>query len=417
MFHWFAFLFERKARSASIRRRMILEQLEDRDLPSASVVLASLRDAGLRTQAQKDFLRDGSLTRSDMIAIFGEVDHDGVVTQTELSDLRALVANGSELGMPLYVQDLSGKVVGYDPANKVFQNHTLLPTGQLTAWKTGTQLEDLVDKWFLGEDLPTPTNDDGEVFKYAKVSGSLFGSGGPSNLDVDQGDLGDCYLLSALGAIAAHSPQAIKDMFLDNGDGTFTVRFFKQVGSQEVADFVTVDRELPVDQWGRFIFANMGQFVNQATNVLWVALAEKAYAQLAQSGWSRASDGMGSANSYHTIISGFGGEAMQQIMGEATQFVYTLNRATVASLIADLKAGDLVTIASVSSPPDSSHLVGDHDYYVTGYNASTQRFTVVNPWGASLQNIGTLQLTAAQLQNDFYEFDASAGSVFHQPWH
>ena len=59
-------------------------------------------------------------------------------------------------------------------------------------------------------------------------------------------------------------------------------------------------------------------------------------------------------------------------------------------------SGLLVTIASVSSPPDSSHLISNHDYYVTGYNAVTQRFTVFNPWGAGLQNIGTLQLTAAQ---------------------
>lgn len=417
MFHWFAFLFKRKSRPASLRCRMLLEQLEGRDLPSAWPGLASLRDVGIRMEAQKDFFRDGSLNRSDMIAIYREAAHDGLVTQMELSDLRALVAHSSDLGMPLYVQNLSRKVVGYDLANKYFQHHTLCATGQLTAGKTGNQLDNLIDKWFLGKDLPTPVNEYGDLFRYQTAAGRLFGSGGPSYLDVSQGDLGDCYLLSALGEIAARSPQAIKDMFLDNNDGTFTVRFFKQAGGREIEDFVTVDRKLPIDQWGGFIFANMGQPANQPGNVLWVALAEKAYAQLAQSGWSRPQDSLGSINSYRTISRGFGGRAVQQIMGEPSQFVFTLDSTTVTGLIADLRAGDLVTIASVRSPPASSKLIGGHDYYVTGYNAGTQTFTVVNPWGAGLQGIGTLQLTAAQLKNYFYEFDVSAGTATHVSWH
>ena len=52
-----------------------------------------------------------------------------------------------------------------------------------------SQLQDLVDKWFLGEDLPTidMQNLSGESVSYAPASGTLFGSGGPSYQDVFQG--------------------------------------------------------------------------------------------------------------------------------------------------------------------------------------------------------------------------------------
>ena len=48
----------------------------------------------------------------------------------------------------------------------------------------------------------------------------------PSHNNEDQGELGDCYLISSLGTIADSSPAAIQNMFIDNGDGTWTVRFY-----------------------------------------------------------------------------------------------------------------------------------------------------------------------------------------------
>ncbi len=41
-----------------------------------------------------------------------------------------------------------------------------------------------------------------------------------------QGELGDCYFISSLGTIANEDPAAIEDMFINNGDGTYTVRFY-----------------------------------------------------------------------------------------------------------------------------------------------------------------------------------------------
>lgn len=48
----------------------------------------------------------------------------------------------------------------------------------------------------------------------------------PSVNDIQQRDLGDCYLESALGSLVLHAPNRLKDCIRDNGDGTVTVRFF-----------------------------------------------------------------------------------------------------------------------------------------------------------------------------------------------
>lgn len=86
-------------------------------------------------------------------------------------------------------------------------------------------------------------------------------------------------------------------MFIDNGDGTFTVRFF----NNGVADYVTVDRYLPTTS-NRAAYAGWGGGeASSSMNELWVALAEKAYAQLGASGWSRPGN---NRNSYSDIEGG-----------------------------------------------------------------------------------------------------------------
>jgi len=51
----------------------------------------------------------------------------------------------------------------------------------------------------------------------------LFASTGPSPLDVDQGDMGDCWLMSALGSAAKANPNSIRQTVVALGDGTYAV--------------------------------------------------------------------------------------------------------------------------------------------------------------------------------------------------
>src|SRR5205085_5846272 len=115
---------------------------------------------------------------------------------------------------------------------------------------------------------------------YKPAAGTLFGAAGPSFIDVEQGSLGDCWYMADLEEVAFKSPSLIRDMFIDNGDYTYTVRFFRN--GSDTPDYVTVDRFLPVRDdsdlatptWGhnRFIFGNQGDLYSDSNNKIWVAL-------------------------------------------------------------------------------------------------------------------------------------------------
>ena len=234
--------------------------------------------------------------------------------------------------MPGYVQVLSGDVINdNNPADAQYQGAAL---GKLTVGGSTAVLTDLVNKWFLGLDLPSiqgayvagsfaPANKYSSASAYS--SDPLFSSAGPSYKDLQQGELGDCYFLSALASIADASPQAIKNMFIDNGDGTYTVRFFTAKG---IADYVTVNTALPlfvqVTTTPHTPPAKNGTLSDARPNVttslayeglgvgnsLWLALAEKAYAEWDETG----NEGRGGVNAYRDIANGWSGDVYNQVL-------------------------------------------------------------------------------------------------------
>ena len=254
-----------------------------------------IQTAAIRTVADTEY-QDGVLSRNDMISIFNVVEQAGAITSAEMADLQAIVNDTALFGGANYVQVLSSDVVLGNTANAHYQGAAL---GNLAVGSSATQLTDLVDKWFLGTDHPTATDDFGNTYTYSQVSGVLFGANGPSYTDVRQGEIGDCYFLASLAEIALQNPTAITGMFIVNGDGTYTVRFFN--GSQ--AQYVTVDQQLPTTSCGTLIFDGLGSSATSASNVLWVALAEKAYVEINECGWIRPSSWGGGLNVY-TDISG-----------------------------------------------------------------------------------------------------------------
>src|SRR5262249_28063160 len=149
------------------------------------------------------------------------------------------------------------------------------------------------------------------------ASGTMFGGGVNGPLDVNQGGDADCYFIAALGEVAYKTPSAIYNMFIDNGDNTWTVRFFN--GS--TPDYVTVDRYYPANGRGYFIFDNSAHRLSDTSNKLWVAAAEKAYAQIAEEGWTRGT-GANMANSYGSINYGDPQNTLREITGLATSGHY-----------------------------------------------------------------------------------------------
>jgi hypothetical protein len=201
--------------------------------------------------------------------------------------------------------------------------------------------------------------------------------------------------MSELGEVARYSPQTITNMFIDNGDGTYTVRFFH--GSSEA--FVTVNTELPNDHAGDgAYFAGWG-FVGtvpnayyDGNNVLWVALAEKAYVQLSESGW----DGHGTTNAYANI--GTGGDpatVYSVITGHsANDITFSGPSASITTTMVNLmNSGHALTLTTKTNQTGlDAGFVANHLYMVVGYNAANQTFEVVNPWNdTGSQGVGVVQ--------------------------
>jgi hypothetical protein len=355
----------------------------------------NLNDLGIISQ-MRTLTADNQLSRNDAIAVLRNTKDGNIIDNDEFNDLKKIVANFSNaananlFNTQDYVRVLTNKVVNGDPANT---NTNGTNIGNLAANSNSTQLESLIGKWFLGLDRPdtkyvdqygNPFLDEyGDpivdeygnpiVFDYKFVSGGSLFQNGASYTDIYQGDLGDCYFLAALASNAFRSPSTIASMFIDNGDNTYTVRFY----NNGVADYVTVDRYLPVDKNGTFIYARQkaddwGK-PSDSANEWWYALAEKAYAQLNESGWI----GQNGTNSYSGIIEGFERNTIKQVSGLNVNEYVGLD---LDNIVNAFTSGKWVTIGSKSSGV-ANNIVEGHAYVLVGYDPDTLTFKLFNPWG------------------------------------
>jgi hypothetical protein len=225
-----------------------------------------------------------------------------------------------------------------------------------------------------------------EAAAYSPVIGTLFNDnpssasyGKPSYLDVQQGSLGDCWLLASLAEVAAREPAVIQSMFTYEGNSlvngsvvaTYSVRFYMNVGSSLVAEYVNVDTQLPP----RGLYDSPLTAVNGSNKpVLWVALAEKAYVEANAAGFVT-SNHVG-INDYDALGGGGPEWALQAITGKSAN-TFSINPSDVASA---WNAGQLIVLST--SSPISSYIVGSHAYAVVGYDPSSYLpFEVFNPWG------------------------------------
>ncbi len=138
------------------------------------------------------------------------------------------------------------------------------------------QFSNTADRTLDGDSLADPTiirrDDKGNPLPsyevYRRFSGMpLFSSTGPNIEDIDQNILADCWMLGSLAGLTFRNPNAIRNLIVEFGDGTFGVK----LGGK----FFRVDADLPVTHAGSTTLAFAGVGLE---NSLWVALVEKAYA-------------------------------------------------------------------------------------------------------------------------------------------
>jgi hypothetical protein len=355
--------------------------------PPSDWFTANIQDAALRALGSSLYV-DSVINRGDMLALFQNVQDGGSVDATEFADLQRIVSNTTLFGTFEYVWKLTSYIVGGNTANAQYQGQTL---GNLAAGSTATQLGNLVNKWFLGLDRP------GAGGTYRAFTGQLFVNGAAYS-DVFQGAVGDCYLVASLAEVAYRNASQITNMFIVNGDGTYTVRF--RQGS--TAHYVTVDAYLPTYSNGMAMYAGYGLMYNNASGELWVALAEKAYVQLHEMGWVRSGLPGNGQNSYAAIEGGYIASALSHITGQSATYTWTSASTSFTTFVNAYNGGKMIGFASYANPPAGSGVVGSHAYAVVGYNAANQTVTLFNPWGIQY---GLITMSWSQIQANFQYFD------------
>ncbi len=335
---------------------------------------------------------DESIDRNETIALLNVVAGLGsTITASELADLQTLANNPHPFNMLDYVHVLLADVANGNAANAHYQGATL---GNLAAGASSTVLTNLKNKWFLGLDRPTAS-----YGTYSLVTGNLANADGYTWDDMEQGAVGDCWLIASLGGIAYASRNSssnpIDNMLINNGDGTWTVRFYYEQNGVFTPEYVTVDQFLPKTSKGKAAYAAW-------TNGLWIALIEKAYAQWCETGHSgcnpsRISENLPcrpAVNDYESLTGGYYDEVYSSILGHSSSTVHDM-----AAVRADLDAGyavgygelkkgvsdmDLIVDPTIAFIWVKYNIVLSHAYPIIGYYydsaAQDYRFVLKNPW-------------------------------------
>jgi hypothetical protein len=225
------------------------------------------------------------------------------------------------------------------------------------------------------------------------VSQSLFGTG-PVIGDVNQGEVGDCYFMATLAAIADVKPAVLENSMVDMGDGTYVVQFM----NGNTPAYVRVNSAFSSGGLGGYDYAHPG-----TNNTLWAMVLEKAFCEF-RSG----------ANTYASIRGGWMGEVFSDLGISSTNFApgsYSAG-SFYTQMSTALASGRAVTLATYNSPPN---LVGDHAYTLLSCSMvkGVPMFTVRNPWGVSGDSLengqGIATLTFAQMTANFAEGAAAVG--------
>jgi hypothetical protein len=238
---------------------------------------------------------------------------------------------------------------------------------------------------------------------------------------------------AGLSEVAARDPKAIENMFtydgttVDNGStvGLYTVRFYNTSG---VAVYVQVDTELPQYQSNGQSLPYYAQVQTWlGTQALWVALAEKGYAEANGLGdvttLVNLSEGYNNEyqNAYADVQAGFSTWSLPAITGDSA----SQNSINPTNIAAAWNAGDFIVLnTSLTAAPPNSDIVGDHEYAVVGYNTSSSTpFELFNLWGTESatptgwapgeynQAYGLFNASAATISQNFVTQDVSAQAI------
>ncbi len=368
---------------------------------------STLGDSAIRNRVDQA-IADNSVGYQEMLGLFQGAAAGGI-SAAEFADLQAVYTNARTMFDSDYLRAISFGVIYANPANAKWwggakAQANVVELGNMTAGMTEQKAGLLVEKWFLGRDLPMPVvggdtannKASSGVYNYVVGTGPLF-VGGATAVDVNQGNAGTCYLVAALGSIAHVNAAYITDAFFDNGNGTFGVRFYLN----DAPVYVTIDKSVPVSN-GNTI-AVSGNATRSPDGELWVTLYEKAYAQLNTQADINNTKNWAGENSYQTVEGGWA-NPIRQITNQTYKYYssyyggvpdnYKSGEFTAAdpltykqTIVDALNSGAIGWLGSFGQTTDAGNglrnLVSGHAFMILGYEAGTDQFVIRNPWGGA----------------------------------
>ncbi len=205
-----------------------------------------------------------------------------------------------------------------------------------------------------------------------RLDGPLFHDA-PQPATVQQGDIGDCWLVATCDVVALRNPDLIKRLITDHGDGTFSVVFQRYDRDQRryVPETIRV-----TNQFYCAPHSTKPVYGHTSTGELWFPVIEKAYAA-----WKGGYDGAYSGYPYEIF------EALLGREGRHFDLDVTSTEAVWRTLQKRDAAGELMVAWSKVASPSlhfaNTGLVADHAYAVFGVfeKDGERRVLLRNPWG------------------------------------
>jgi len=214
--------------------------------------------------------------------------------------------------------------------------------------------------------------------------------------DVNQGSIGDCWLLASLMALADQNPALLENAISGpKDDGTYDVTLYKKKGVFKKtfeAQTINVTSSFVVNKdTGGEYYARGGDVDAEGNTEMWVRLIEKAYAKM--------------KGGYKKINGGFEENALETLTGKEHSshgfngflgMGKTSTEDLKAAIIAALDAGKPVTASTKfdfqvkkANKKDGdfgkdNDIVGLHAYSVV--SANDTHITLRNPWGRAASN-------------------------------
>lgn len=253
-----------------------------------------------------------------------------------------------------------------------------------------------------GDDARDDPNSPINQGEYTDVPHDLFvaqdGQSPVDPTDLEQGYIGDCWLIASIGAIANSRPDLIESMITENANGTYTVTLYDDGRPVQV----TVTPDIPTVD-GDPIFVDNPSPGDAGVYELWPQILEKAAAQHygdytdIEGDWPSKALGLLTGTPVSTHDHG----SWLPWDGD--------NVPSAANLSGVLDANGAILVSTYHDDHTALYedgtLVQGHAYYVQSIDESAGTVTVVNPWG--LSHHPPITMSYADFAESFSRFDVS----------